>query len=400
MLRNTLEVALGSDVGSDSIRVGIVGTGAFAQSFIPLFKAHPLVDDLVLCDLDVGKLAENSRRHGIPETSPSLDDLCERDLDAVAIFTQPWLHAPQVIQALRAGFDVYSAVPTGIDIEEIVRLVDAVEREKRIYMLGETSYYYPGVLYCRDRYAEGGFGDIVYAEAEYYHDWSHGLDEVARWRGGRNWRRTAGFPPMYYPTHSTSQVISVTGAHMINVSCHGFLDPVEDGIFKADVNMWRNAFSDETALFGMSDGSSCRINEFRRIGEPGTVRMSLFGTEGSFEMSSAGSVWVDKRGNSTRLEGLLACGERKVDGRTYLGVSKLHPVERLPAEFAGLPNGHCGSHQFLVDDFLTACQERRSPPNNAWQAARYAIPGLVAHESAKRNGTLLNVPDLGDAPTI
>ena len=30
------------------ITVGIVGTGAFAEGFIPLFRTHPDVDDLVL----------------------------------------------------------------------------------------------------------------------------------------------------------------------------------------------------------------------------------------------------------------------------------------------------------------------------------------------------------------
>ena len=38
------------------------------------------------------------------------------------------------------------------------------------------------------------------------------------------------------------------------------------------------------------------------------------------------------------------------------------------------------------------------PPNHAWAAARYNIPGIVAHESAKREGELLAVPDLGDPP--
>lgn len=35
--------------------------------------------------------------------------------------------------------------------------------------------------------------------------------------------------------------------------------------------------------------------------------------------------------------------------------------------------------------------------NNVWQAARYLVPGLVAHESARLSGQLLAVPDFGDA---
>jgi predicted dehydrogenase len=252
-----------------SIKVGMVGVGAFAQAFIPLFKAHPLVDEVILCDLDAEKLRLNAERHGVRHTSPSLDHLLgATDVDAVVIITQPWLHARQALQALEAGRHVYSAVPTGETVEEIAALVRAVERTGLVYMLGETSYYYPGVLYCRQRYARGDFGRVVYAEAEYYHDFDHGLYDVHRWRGGERWLEIAGAPPMYYPTHSTSQVISVTGAHMTHVSCLGVVDQADDGIYRAEVNRYGNVFSNEMALFRMSDGSVARINEFRRVGHP------------------------------------------------------------------------------------------------------------------------------------
>ena len=47
-----------------------------------------------------------------------------------------------------------------------------------------------------------------------------------------------------------------------------------------------------------------------------------------------------------------------------------------------------------------ACVQDRIPPNHAWDAARYTIPGIVAHESAQQGGTLLKVPDCGEAPPI
>ncbi len=390
------------------MKLGIVGTGSFAQSFIPLFKAHPLVEQITLCDLDGEKLAQNAAKHGIKDTSPALEKLCATNVDAIALFTQNWLHAPQAIAALDAGKHVYSAVPSSIDIEETQALVAAVERNGKIYMLGETSYYYPGVIYCRQRYQQGDFGRIVYGEAEYFHDWDHGLYDVARWRGGKNWKQTAGIPPMYYPTHSTSQIISITGAHMLNVSCQGFRDEHADGIYPD--NQWQNPFSNESALFSLSDGSSCRIGEFRRVGHPGCVRFSLWGTDAGFEDNVAGKVWTTKDREATQhLDEILACNGQPVrsesgmgkvtsDDGTHRGASSVHPVERLPASFAGLPNGHAGSHQFLVDDFVQACTNDQLPPNNVWDAARYVLPGLVAHQSALQGGTLLDIPDLGDAP--
>ena len=113
--------------------VGMVGVGAFARSFIPLFLAHPLVDVVALCDHDTAKLAAAAREYGIARTYPSLDALCRSDVDAAVVITQNWLHAPQAVQALRAGKHVYSAVPPGITLEEIATLVRTVEETGLVY---------------------------------------------------------------------------------------------------------------------------------------------------------------------------------------------------------------------------------------------------------------------------
>jgi predicted dehydrogenase len=373
--------------------------GGFAQSFIPLYKAHPLVGRLALCDVNAERLDEAARKYDVQETYPSLDAACDSDLDALVLITQNWLHGPQALQALRAGKHVYSAVPTGITVDEVAALVRAVEQTGLIYMLGETSYYYPSAIYCRQRHAAGDFGHVVYAEAEYLHDWDHGLYPIAQRRGGEQWLRWAGKPPLLYPTHSCGFVVSVTGARMTHVSAHGFVDhkTQEDGIYVAEANDYGNVFSNETALFTMSDGSACRINEFRRIGHPGTVRMSLFGTEGSFEHHVAGTSWLTKDRKATeRLDELLAPTGVTTAHGDYAGLSRVHDAARLPKEFAGMPSGHAGSHQFLVEDFVRACETRQQPPIHVWQAARYCVPGLVAHESAKQGGQLLEIPDFGD----
>ncbi len=56
------------------------------------------------------------------------------------------------------------------------------------------------------------------------------------------------------------------------------------------------------------------------------------------------------------------------------------------------------SHCLLVDDFCTAMHTGELPSCHAWNAARYTIPGLVAHQSAMQGGVLMDVPDCGDPP--
>jgi len=391
------------------LRLGICGAGAFAEEFIPLFRAHPGVDHVILCDLDAEKLAAKCAKFGIADRCASLDALCATDVDAIAIITQHHLHGPQAVQALRAGKHVYSAVPSAISIPEITELVQTVESTGKIYMIGETSYYYPCAIYCRQRFNEGAFGHVVYAEGEYYHDYSHGMYAVLQSRFGKDWEKFYGMAPLFYPTHSTSMIVSVTGAHATHVCGMGFIDRHPDNLYARPDNVWKNPFSNETMLCKMSDGSMARISEFRRIGHPGTVGMSLYGTEASYEEQVGSKMWVTKDLKECSDLGEALCirvvtgmpptpEQMATAGAVHKGVSRIHPVARLPKEFVGLANGHEGSHQFLVHDFVTACLTGQTPPNNVWAAARYLTPGLVAHQSAMQGGTLLEVPDFGDPP--
>jgi hypothetical protein len=74
-------------------------------------------------------------------------------------------------------------------------------------------------------------------------------------------------------------------------------------------------------------------------------------------------------------------------------------MARLPESYADIENGHMATHKFLIDDFCTAVYTGKMPVLNAWTAARFTIPGLVAIESAKLGGMPMDVPDCGDAPT-
>ena len=158
------------------ISLGLIGLGDFGSQFADLFAAHPLVDRFALCDREPDRVRSFAERPAVAakladgDTYGSVEDICRSDLDAIAIITQPWLHAPQAIAAMESGKHVYSAVPVINlpDNEEILdwcdRLVRTVERTGQHYMLGETTYYRPEAMYCRRRAAEGAFGRIVYAE--------------------------------------------------------------------------------------------------------------------------------------------------------------------------------------------------------------------------------------------
>ena len=393
--------------------LGIVGAGQFAGQFARLWRLHPGVGDILATDLLPERAARLVADYDLAGTVPSYEALLESDVDAVAIFTQRWTHGPLVVQALRAGKHVYSAVPMAVTRPEIAAIIDAVRDTGLTYMMGETSYYNPATVHARDQIAKGAFGRLFYAEGDYVHDMDLGFYDAYRYSGGENWKSTASYPPLLYPTHSIGGILGAWQTHATSVSAIGVRDERGDGVFDKDISQFGNDFSNATALFEVSGGGAFRTNEFRRVGYPSHIRESrfrFFGTEGSLEQLATVSLWQDRDGVQDITEQLLPVPSLDPDDPSLAHVSPalrdaftsgsapVHDRSRLPVEFATAPNGHEGSHHFLADDFVTAVHTGALPPVDAWAAARYTLPGILAHESALGGGVRLTIPDFGTAP--
>ena len=399
-----------------TITLGMVGAGQFSAHFAALFQLHPGVAEVYATDVlpeRATTLVDDVQLAGTIESFDAM--LADDRIDAVAIFTQRWTHGPLVVKALRAGKHVYSAVPMATSEDEIAAIIEAVRETGLVYMMGETSQYNPATVFARQKLADGAFGHIFYAEGDYLHDMDLGFYDAYRYSGGAEWESTASYPPMWYPTHSIGGVLGAVPSRATSVSCIGVHDTTGDGVFDTSVSMFGNDFSNATALFELAGGGSMRINEFRRVGYPSHLRESrfrFFGTEGSFEQLATTSVWQDKRGATDVTELIAPRPTLSIDDPSLANVSPalrkafvsghapVHDEEatRLPSEFHLAPDGHEGSHQFLVDDFVMAVAEGAVPSVNAWVAARYTLPGIVAHRSALAGGERMQIADFGDAP--
>ncbi len=405
------------------IKIGLVGLGSFGACFAHLFTAHPLVDAVALCDAQPEKLKKwkdalaYSGKLADRDIYESYDDICRSDCDAFAIITQPWLHAPQAIQGMEAGKDVYSAVPVVClpDDEEMLdwcqKIIDCSLRTGRHYMLGETTYYRPQTMFCRRTFRAGGFGDVVYAAAEYAHDVDSpcSLREVNRSRTTgvigeqaaaflqRFYDRGGKSHPMAYPTHSVSGPLAVMDTRAVKVSAYG----VRNQFGAADPFFKHYDFASIVGLFQLANGVPFRVGELREIC-PNTGLQGedfrLYGTRGSYAYNcyrdnGRTSFTTYRKFNTERpmtdeemrdpLPAEVAEAYRKV----------LQPDARPGDDF--VPQGHGGSHPYLANEFVTAVSEHRLPAIDIWKAASYMAMGVAAHQSAQRDGELVKVVDFG-----
>ncbi len=407
----------------EKLRIAMIGCGRFAHSFVPLFKAHPNVESVKVCDLMPERAKKFAEEFDVGTVDSFEDALESSDINAVAIFTQRFKHSPMAIKALKAGKHVYSAVPCSISIDEINEIERLVKKTHLTYSMGETGFYRAPTVYCRQKFYEGAFGDFVYGEAHYNHD-IRNMEQSFRSSAGDDWKKYAGIPPMYYPTHSTSMILgSMPGVYATKVCAMGYEDKRKDIYGTDGQNLYNNPFSNTTMLLKLSNGGLARISENRCVGwrAPETYISQFYGNEGCYEFSVAHhylSHWDKNRCDKNHevimkevtseltpadvYEALLENSDdtlqRIADGWGFLESSPIQPTARLPKEFHGLKNGHNGTHHFLIDDFCRAAYEDKLSPTNIWQVARFNIPGLLAHESALKGGVVMDVPDLGNPP--
>lgn len=401
------------------MKIGVIGTGQFARSFISLWQLHPDVEAVYATDLVPERAAEHVEKYQLAGSFASAEELLASDVDAVAVMTQRWTHGEWVLKALDAGKHVYSAVPMASVGAEIEQIVQKVTDTGLVYMMGETSYYNPAVVWARQKIAAGELGRVFYSEGDYVHDMDNGFYAAYRYSGGDNWKSDASYPPMLYPTHAIGGVLGALPTHATSVSCIGIPDDRGDGVFDAEVSQWGNTFSNMSALFELADGGAMRTNEFRRVGywKGHESRFRFYGTESVMEQTGDSATWSVKTEGEDYAKGEVRDISELFYTHTHQvpegfgdvdpalmqsfasGLASVHDTSRLPKEFEGAHNGHEGSHHFLADDFVRAVTTRTQPPINAWVAARFTMPGVVAYESAKQGGVRLPIPDFGDGPT-
>jgi predicted dehydrogenase len=109
-------------------------------------------------------------------------EVYDADLDIIVVATPDHLHAEQCVKALASGKHVICEKPLASTVEECKRIIAAVEKNKRFFMIGQVCRYAPGFKTAKHLLDSGRIGEITYIESEYAHDYS-----VCP--GFNNWRR-------------------------------------------------------------------------------------------------------------------------------------------------------------------------------------------------------------------
>ncbi|MGA0111639.1 MAG: Gfo/Idh/MocA family protein [Chthoniobacterales bacterium] len=336
------------------LRVGIAGYGICAFGAAFGFQNHPNVEVVAVTDLCPDRCAQLAKRCGCKKTYPSCEEMLKDDsIEAVFIATDAPSHARLAIMALEHGKHVAAAVPAVFgSLEDAENLFQAVKKSGLKYMMFETSCFHADLYALRQQFLAGNLGKVLYSEGEYFHYFPtplEGYNPETKRVDINGWRK--GLPPQWYPTHSNAYYNAVTGGRFTEVSCLGIPSSIPH--LQPQNNNYKNPFGTEAALFRTSDGSPSRMVV-------------------SWDISVAG-------------------GER---GRVYGEKSDTSNVNRYrpPIPPSMSMTHHGGSHGYLTNEFVESVLLDRQPWIDIALSLNMTVPGIVAHESALKNGEWLKIP--------
>ena len=372
----------------NKINVAVVGLG-FGAEFVPIYQAHPDVDEVAVCDANPERLAFAAERFGVARRFSDVDELIRSgEFDAVHLISGIPDHARQALAVLDSGRHCACTVPMATSLEDLRAIVEASRRTGLNYMMMETAVYTRQFLYALDL-RERGYDDIQVLRGAHYQD-------MECWPP--YW---AGLPPMWYATHAVSPLLAMAGARAAKVHCFGS-GRMRESLMK----QYGNPYPVETAIFKL-DKPGLRAEVTRSLfhcARPYMESFTVYGENACYEwqmeqenpMLFKASPVVEGSLRSETTEqpvppdraDLLPPEVGRFTQRFVYGEDQNH----LSFEQGG---GHHGSHPHLVHEFVRSIIEQRKPWIDAVTAANWTAAGICAHQSAMAGGAEVVIPEFG-----
>lgn len=352
-------------------RVGLVGVGR-GSGYGKLFADEPRCEIVSCCDASPQALARFQKELGLPDSRCFADyaAFVGSGLDIVFVGTPMPVHAEQTVAALDAGCAVLSEVTAAGSLEDCRRIVEAVRRTGGVYMLAENCIYWHFVSQWKKWVADGRLGHIVHAECEYLHPIPSLIYD--RQAGRPKWR--AQRAPLHYCSHSLGPILEMTGDRIVRACGIGQSHHVLPEAPVGGIDM-------QVALFETAKGMTIKL--LRTSVMPRHPPLHYYALHGS-------KGFIESNRKAIGAPGLLYVqGEMQ----SHQEIEVLVSDPTLPE--SARAGGHGTAEYCLVQDFLGSLERGEKPRLDVVRAMDMSVPGLVAHESARRGGEWLEVPYFG-----
>ncbi|HEY1948631.1 MAG TPA: Gfo/Idh/MocA family oxidoreductase [Bryobacteraceae bacterium] len=217
---------------SDTIRLGVIGTGGRGTFVMEAFNRHPAVQVAAVCDvyepnLERGISAASANGKPKPRAYRRYSELLnEKDIDAVLIATPEHWHHQMILDALASGKDIYAEKPLCHTPEQGTELVAAERGSKQVIQCGMQRRSYDLFLDAKKIMDGGSLGKVRMVRSWWLNNYL-GSGKVTALDGKLDWDQWQGPAPKrpfdpdrfrnwrYYSDYSGG-VVADQGAHVFD----------------------------------------------------------------------------------------------------------------------------------------------------------------------------------------
>lgn len=145
------------------IKAAVIGAG-IGKFHIEGYQMHPKAELVALADINKEALEEVCCDYDIPEAYTDYKKMLKDPaIDCVSVCVPNALHAPVVIDCLKAGKHVLCEKPLARTAREGQRMVDAAKKARKKLMVQFNNRYRPEATLLKDYIESGDLGKVYFA---------------------------------------------------------------------------------------------------------------------------------------------------------------------------------------------------------------------------------------------
>jgi predicted dehydrogenase len=363
-----------------NLRVGIVGAGADhasakrGQVWLRFFTTAGAEVKMVYDPVRANAERAAAFAPGCRVTT-DWQEFLDTPLGAAVIASPVPFHARQAADCLDRGMAVLSEVSAATNLDDAKRLARAASQPGRLYMLSANFRFRDEVELLKRMADDGRFGQIYYAEGSYLHDcrtYCRDPDGSLTWRGEGQYG--------VYIVHPLAPLLYILQDRVAQVSALSHSRAIIDAKLQGDFNY--------TLLMRTAKGATLYLREDSIGPRPKlTAYTLLHGTRGAFE--SARGLGDEAKVAVEEAPGSVETWRPLRDFAAQYIPERLNP----PADIQQYVHTHGTMEYWTLQEFLASVQQRRTPAVDVFQALDIALPAIMAVESVRHGGAVVEVPD-------
>lgn len=407
---------LNGAVNDQKVRLGFIGVGLRGREHVRNAILFPEVEINAICDIDPAtiqitqKMLRNAGRKEAAvygKNDHDFQNMVKRDdLDGIIIAT-PWeWHVPMAVSVMKGGKYAGVEVSATVTLQESWDLVNTFEKTGSHCMILENVCYRRDVMAALNMVRQGLFGELTHLECGYEHDlrevkfndgkkaYGGGVEfgekgfSEAKWRTQHSIDRNGDI----YPTHGlgpVAQMININTGNQFQYLVSMATKPL--GLHKYIVDNGGASHPNAKVKFKLGDqvqtmikcvnGETILITHDTNSPRPYSLGFKVQGTNGLW-MDEGDQIYIEKKSPKPH----------QWEKDTEYMKQYDHPLwKKLENNAQGA--GHGGMDYFVMREFVTSIQEKRSPAIDVYDAAAWSAISPLSEESIKKGSAPVQIPD-------